>query len=307
MNEGTILLEFRIPTEWPPSVNTFVYRGIHDGSTISVEACNDAKLRFTCMYESGIHEYITPKLQMPGFANLKAAFAWGPSDSMVAINGVLFSDEACSSDEVIALVSKEGAITRLREPLVLIVPSGLELAEERFMRSLIELQARILQADRVNLLEASAILRRLLMDAHPLVNRVNRNYKLRLRYPAAIIAELPSSDPVAAYQYINLSPPQLQNGSIAEYSLDEFLALTVITGNRSYSVRDVIDYCANTKGGVHFDDPRSIASAELLELDTFHFPEFIDASLHAIADFSWCVIQAMRPLAIQIGGRYATA
>lgn len=306
MSEGTVVLKFTIPSEWPPSSETLVYRGVHDGKTISVEAGTDARLIFTCVYGDNRHDFITPVLNMPGFSNLKSAFAWGADESMVAINGVLFSEGLFRLGEAVTLTSKNGEVTNLREPLVVNVPHGLELAEERFMRSLIELQERISNADRVNLLEASAILRRLFLDAHPLVNRVNRKYRLKLRYPTVVMTAAARSDSVT-YNYINLAPLFAPRESIVELSMDEFLSHTVIKGEKSYSVRDVIDYCANTKGGVHFDDPKSDASRDLLELDGSHFPVLIDASLHAIADLSWCVIQGTRSLVMKIESEYATA
>lgn len=307
MNEGTVLLEFAVPTDWPPSTDTRVYSGVHEGSTISVDAGTDSKLRFTCVNDNNRHEFITPELNMPGFANLKAAFAWGADGPMVAINGILFSKDVHRSGEVVSLTSKDGEATKLREPLVANVPIGLDLAEERFIRSLAELQERIAIADRVHLLEASAILRRLLLDAHPLVSRVNRTHKLKLRYPTVVDNQIEVPEAAAAYRYLNLAPRVSPKGSVVELSLDEFLSQPVVVGKRSYSVRDVIGFCANTKGGVHFDDPKSRTSKELLELDGVHLPELIDASLHAIADLSWCIVQGLRPLVMRIEAEHAAA
>jgi hypothetical protein len=307
MSEGIVLLVFTVPADWPPSTGVLVYSGVHEGSTISVDAGTDSKLRFTCVNDNNRHEFITPKLKMPGFANLKAAFAWGADGPMVAINGILFSEEVCRSGEVVSITSKYGEATRLREPLLVNVPHGLDLAEERLIRSLVELQQRIAKADRIHLLEASAILRRLLLDAHPLVSRVNRKYRLRLSYPTVVNTPASVPEAAASYGYLNLAPLVSPKGSVVELSLDVFLSQPVVVGESSYSVRDVIDFCANTKGGVHFDDPKSSTSKELLELDGVHLPELIDASLHAIADLSWCIVQGLRPLVMKIEAEHATA
>lgn len=307
MSEGTVLLEFTVPADWPVSTGARVYSGVHEGSTISVDAGADSKLRFTCVNDNNRHEFITPKLKMPGFSNLKAAFAWGADGPMVAINGILFSEEVCRSGEVVSITSKDVETTRLREPLVVNVPHGLDLAEERLIRSLVELQERIAKADRIHLLEASAILRRLLLDAHPLVSRVNREYRLKLRYPTIVNTPVEVPEAAATYSYLNLAPLVSAKGSVVELSLDEFLSQPVVVGERSYSVKDVIVFCANTKGGVHFDDPKSSTSKELLELDGVHLPELIDASLHAIADLSWCIVQGLRPLVMKIEAEHAAA
>lgn len=282
-----------------------MYSGVHEGSTISICAGTDSKLRFTCLNQNNRHEFITPKLNMPGFASLKAAFVWGADGPMVAINGILFSEEIYRSGEAVSITSKDGEVTKLREPLVVNLPNGLDLAEERLIRSLTELQERIAKADRVHLLEASAILRRLLLDAHPLVSRVNRAHKLKLRYPAVVDTPVEVPEPVAAYCYLNLAPCVSPKGSVVELSLDDFLSQPVVVGKRSYSVRDVIDFCANTKGGIHFDDPKSSTSKELHELDGVHRPELIDASLRAIADLSWCIVQGLRPLVMKIEEEHA--
>lgn len=307
MSEGTLFLEFTIPTEWPPLVTTRVYSGVHEGSTISVDATTESRLLFMCTHGSIRHEFVTPELKMPGFAYLKAAFAWGSDDPMVAINGILFSEDIFRAGKAVTITSKDGEATILREPLVVTVPHGLHLIEERFIRSIIELQERIAKADRVNLLEASAILRRLLLDARPLVHLVNRKYRLKLRYPSVVATAVAATEAVPSYSYLNLAPRVSKKGSVAELSLDEFLSQTVVFGEKPYSVKDVIDLCANTKGGIHFDDPKINTSKELLEIDGAHCPELVDASLYAIADLSWCVIQGTKSLVMKIGANHAAA
>jgi hypothetical protein len=173
----------------------------------------------------------------------------------------------------------------------------LNLPEERLIRSLLELQERVVHADRIHLLEASSILRRILLDAHPLAHSVNRTYKCRIKFPVVPERVDDNAPEGSTYTYINLSPLYASNDEVRLVSWDQFLALIAVRGkDEAFTVREVLDVCANVKGGVHFDDPKSEIADQLLNLDKQFQPALIDASLHAVADLSWCVQRGLRPL-----------
>ena len=65
---------------------------------------------------------------------------------------------------------------------------------------------------------------------------------------------------------------------------------------QAFTVRDVIDVCANLKGGIHFDDPVSQAEQSLIKLDRTYLPFFVDASLAALPGIAWTVVVGARPL-----------
>lgn len=306
MGERTIVFELSIPTEWPPRAEVPVYTGRLENADLRVTARPDGRLQFLCLQGANSYESTTPELDMPDFANVKVAFSWGgESIARVAINGILFTPKILESGERIKINSRDRVATGLRVILVVQMPQNLTIEEERFIRFLLELQERIARADRVHLLEASAILRRLLLDAHPLTHLVNRDYQCELLFP--VVPKEPSENALtgSTYTYINLSPLYAAPNEIAWLTLDSFLSQVAVRGeDAAFSVRDVIGICANIKGGIHFDKPKSEAADQLLKLDHKFHPAHIEASLHALADLSWCVIQGLKPLISEILARH---
>lgn len=298
MGEGTIVFELTVPTEWPPSGELIVFCGRIDGAKLRVTVRPDARMHFQCFQDATAFETTTPKLDMPDFANLKVAFSWGGGDTaQVAINGISLTREALDLGERVQISSRDRVATGLREKLIVQVPQKLNIEEERLIRSLMELQERIVHADRVHLLEASAILRRLLLDAHPLAHTVNRAYQCKLQFPVVPEKSEENAPEGSTYTYINLSPLFATRDAVTLASWDQFLSLATVKGEGvTFSVREVIDVCANTKGGIHFDKPKSEAASGLLGLDEKFHPALVDSSLHALADLSWCVIQGLKPL-----------
>ncbi|WP_353224460.1 hypothetical protein [Salinisphaera sp. C84B14] len=301
---GTVLFELTVPSTWPPDHEILVYRGRFKGARISVVISPDATLKFSSIHNEETHELLTPVIDMPNHASLKVAFGWGGEcGPSAAINGTLFNDRLVSQ-EPIKISSLNHMPTGLRKQLDFELPNGLSLQEERLARSVIELQERISLPDRIHILEASVILRRILLDAHPLAHCVNRQYRCRLAFPA--VRDHVDNLPVeSVFSYINLSPLFAAEDDVCLLSWDQFLSLIAVRGDDiDFTVREVIDVCANTKGGVHFDSPKSGSSAKLLKLDDSFQPALIDASLHALADLSWCVVQALKPLIEKICAKY---
>lgn len=302
LSEGTLVFELTLPTRWPPASETRIYTGRFDTAEVCIVVCPGATMRFTCQQNSVSYEFVTPVLDLQDFASLKIAFSWGSSQQpMVAINGVLLSPETYQSETGLEIYSPSQAPTRLREHLMVQTSPHLTLEEERLIRSLTELQSRIIHADRFHLLEASGILRRLLLDTFPLVHLVNREYHCKLLFPLVPERAGLREPEGSTYTYVNLAPCFSSPDEVVMLPLDSLLSQSVVKGlDMAFSVRDVINFCANTKGGIHFDKPKSQMARQLLSLDTSFQPALVDASLHALADFSWCVLQGLRPLLTEI-------
>lgn len=119
-----------------------------------------------------------------------------------------------------------------------------------------------------NLLEASARLRRLLMDdGTPLIHKVAGPLGIKVAFDAFrestglkdFAAEI--GDPVFLYQNPDVGITEEAVGRKA--SLDAMLATEVAYSRGSViKVRDIIKYCSNVAGGVHRGKPRPKNNAE---------------------------------------------
>lgn len=67
-------------------------------------------------------------------------------------------------------------------------------------------------------------------------------------------------------------------------------------------MRDVIDVCANLKGGIHFDDPTSQSEESLIKLDKSYLPFFVDVSFAVLPGIGWTTISGTHPLVEAILG-----
>lgn len=122
------------------------------------------------------------------------------------------------------------------------------------------------------MLSAAAILRRLLLDERRLVDRVNRDRRLKLTYrinvrpPIWQVTGDPS--PITWSREDGLDPetahgvPQPQ-----DVTLDRLLATLVVVHNGyEVSVKELIQHAAHVKGGVHLGEPKSDKDRALSEL-----------------------------------------
>ena len=129
--------------------------------------------------------------------------------------------------------------------------------EQLFLRKLEELEACIVSDDWYELLTASAILRMLLLDSHPLVDQVNAAYRLKLRYEILEV-NLLVGDPKFAGREDGFDPATAEgDGRVRTVTRDEMLGTTVlIADHRPVTLREVILFEANVAGGVHSDSPK---------------------------------------------------
>lgn len=295
MDEGTLAIDVTLPSAWPPSgaVNLFV--GMAEGATLEVTARPAGTLHFQVKGATGDIAYETPRLALPDFAFLKVAFAWGRADGIgCAINGTLVTDPV---EEPVKLNAKSHPPTGFRKQALFQVPDACNDTERSFLRFVLDLQARVSVKDRFNLLEASAILRRLLLDARPILHLVNREHRLKLRFPFIPERQLKDTGEGPVFQFMNLCPEFADPDEVQLLTLDAFLGTEVLRDQaRTFTVRNVIDVCANLKGGIHFDEPVSQTDKSLIKLDQNYLPFFVDASLAALPGISWTIVVGARAL-----------
>lgn len=295
MNEGTLVIDVTVPSAWPPPSPVKLFDGAVAGGTIEVSAGPTATLQFQIKSTGGDLTYETPRLALPNFPFLKVAIAWGRTDGIgCAINGMLVTEP---TEHPVKLDAKSHPPTSFRSEFSFEVPDRCDDRERSFLRFVLDLQARVMIKDRFNLLEASAILRRLLLDARPILHLVNREHRHQLRFPFVLQSQVKDIGESSAFRFTNLCPDFADAAEIQSMPLDAFLGAEVLRDHaQAFSVRDVIDVCANLKGGIHFGDPVSQADQALKKLDENYLPFFVDASLAALPGIAWTVVGGVRPL-----------
>ena len=299
MTQGTVLLEFTVPSVWPPAAGIAIFRARMNASIIQVAGEPEAMLRFVIQTANGVVSFETPPLTLPDYAFLKVALTWDDTTSpSVAINGVLLSDSELDAAGYVSIRAKSKPPTGFRNEIIISVQPEANAIDSRFLGSIADLQMRLRAGTLNDLLDASGILRRLFTDERPLVHLVNRAYGLRPHFTVAIDGHRAVAlEEEPTFVFSNPSPDFADETELEQLSFDKFLALPLLRdGTRTFSARDVIDVCANTKGGIHFGTRKTPESVALLEIDRCFQPFLIEASLAALPGLAWSAINGLRPL-----------
>lgn len=152
-------------------------------------------------------------------------------------------------------------------------------------------------------LEASALVRKLLIDASPLLHQVNRQRRKRIVFDVAGNAAyeaLVMEDKPVFYAPAGGLSPRLALGmpfQVTPMNLDQFLARRALYVNgHDITVRQVVLQLANVEGGVHAGTPNTEVEKLLNEVNAqlgIGGMGSVAYSMQAIADV---VVAALQPL-----------
>ncbi len=126
-----------------------------------------------------------------------------------------------------------------------------------------------------DLQRASAIIRHLIIDGYPLVDQINRTYRLKITFPVAKITTPDLSRPLNR----GLSYWDIQDGLYREDMKPELLEsvkrekllskVVMLVEGVEITVKDAIKYEANYQGGVHNTEV-DLTKQEVVKMDLLH-------------------------------------
>lgn len=168
--------------------------------------------------------------------------------------------------------------------------------EKLFLETLNELHAKVQHGSEYSIVKASGLLRLLLLDAQPLAIKASRRVRHKLLFA---VTDKEPLDPRPGK--IDLSgwagPP------IKRVSLDKFLSTGVFSWNEwGFTVHDIIDACAHTRGGIHHGLPKTDKDKAFNALGAmgpaigFKDSQILDLQAGFIVPISQVTLEAMIPL-----------
>ncbi|WPR73056.1 hypothetical protein SLW70_08045 [Flavobacterium sp. NG2] len=186
--------------------------------------------------------------------------------------------------------------------------------EEKILLNIIcDLQERFEKLTEYDLLKASGLIRQLIVDTNPIIEQVNKNYKLKIVYRVQKRFKMPAGKidedgtiwkPLYGMTFI---APKEDSSNIELLKKDEFFKYELLHYNgESFSVLDIIKICANKYGGIHYDETKN--QKELL-IDTTHFGLTFNNSssvLQSMYSIIEICLEAFNPLILQIKSNYGT-
>jgi hypothetical protein len=178
-----------------------------------------------------------------------------------------------------------------------------------FIKTLEDLAGRVMPGcDEYEVLGISSLVRKLLLDDHPLAHTVNRERRVRLRF------EIDATPPV--WEILGEEPPllwlsqdaldprtSLPRAQIKEATLDQFLGTMVAyVRGRRITVKDVVLHTANVVGGVHRGQPRGENQEALVGLARDLQIGGYQPDVRALQAIGRVVLGALEPLRNEIQG-----
>ena len=129
-------------------------------------------------------------------------------------------------------------------------------AENLFLTMLDDLDHRIKSNDLYDLLNGARLMRQLILDGEPLMDKVNRKYKLKISFQ--ITDAKPTLMDGLAFWNIQdgLDPATSRPGrQTLTVNREIFLGAIVATkGDKEFSVKETLSTAANVMGGVHLGE-----------------------------------------------------
>lgn len=181
-------------------------------------------------------------------------------------------------------------------------PSDAMLTEQErlFLRTLEDLERRIEDSDPYEILGASALIRKLLLDEHPLVDQVNRDYKRKITFEVGKPPELPPGIPKPVFSTIqdgidpDTMPPSFPR---AKLNREQFLKTVLSTvGGHEYTLRETVLFEANVMGGVHSGSPKEEKEKALQGTNSMIAVGGYRSSLRQLKAIGRVVLKALREL-----------
>lgn len=172
--------------------------------------------------------------------------------------------------------------------------------EQLYSRTIDDLENHISGQDPYTILGASALIRKLFLDDHSLVDQVNRKHKLKFVFNVCLPTPNPPGLPVPVVFSIQdgLDPDTSRPGKpTSQLSRDKFFKVIVLIINgKEYTVKDVVLFEAHIMGGVHAGSPKTEKENVLKTLNDQLSIGGYTSSLRQLQAIGRIIIKALLPL-----------
>ena len=143
-------------------------------------------------------------------------------------------------------------------------------ANTLFLKTLADIESRLAETDPYEILLISGLLRKLFLDEHPLVDQVNKTYRLKLDFEITVPLNKPDEGDKSSLWSVQdgLDPETAVPGKQrVRLNRDQFFQTVVaMIYGPSFTVRDVIQFEANVAGAVHAGAPKTEKEKALHEV-----------------------------------------
>lgn len=171
-------------------------------------------------------------------------------------------------------------------------------AERLFLERCDQIAHRVHSPREIDLLDLASGLRQLLLDGPPLIHKVNRTHRLKLRFRVGNFTLQPDKFTTVLALEDGLDPDTARPGKpVSEVDLDGLLAHKVIIMRQaSHSVAHVIRFAANVAGGVHHDQKPREAQIVLADYSAMFGLGGLPAGIRQLQAIGRVTLKGLSPL-----------
>ena len=304
MEEGTIYIVLIFPSPWPPSSKIVLMEKEDVDFKVQITAYADGHLSFFLFKENKI--LIERHFQRMTYKNDGRAIVcivWSNNDVQLTLNG----DKLLpfSKDENI-FVLKEKESQRVEEVIIdlPISENVLEHNERFFIETINDIQEKLKTNRKYEIIKASGLLRLLLLDAEPLIIKINKKFQLKLEFEISDYKEKLPVETNLELNLVNLDVSKFPGAKTVKANLKELLAIKcMIYKTTEISVKDLIKYCAHIKGGIHFGNPEDDIDESLISVDEQLKMVEEESSIILLKGILRIVLKGLIPLIYEISKR----
>jgi len=304
VNPGTLYILIRFPAQWPPAGPQVLLDNEDRGTRARLVVSSAGRPELELHTDGGteIHRFQTIRPTGVGYGAM--AVAWGEGPPSLFMNGKQVRSIEAAGDEVLEIPLKHKLLPTSQGISITGEALGRMHGEERlFLESLHDLERRLAGGTSYDLLMASGVVRKLLLDEAPIAHQANGHHRQQLVFKVLKrSAPLPGEAGDPELHFDALFPDGAPSVDVTE---DQLWAHRVLYhGAVSFTAREVVLAAAHVLGGVHLRTPKTEPERRIVELARRIQAMNTPLPLYAVRDVALVVTAGLLPLASAVGARY---
>lgn len=177
--------------------------------------------------------------------------------------------------------------------------------ETLFLKTLDDIEERSKSQDPYTILGVSALIRKIFLEKHPLVDTVNQRFREKLKFTISA-GRIPKKENLPAGSFWSqqdgldpdTSPPGIPTKILGRK--DFFQHVVIATSEYRHTIRDVIRYQAHVVGGVHAGAPEDDKEKALEKIDQLFLIGGHAMATRQLLAVARVILKALSPLRLAI-------
>lgn len=250
--EMTIFNVILFPMPWPLNSESILFQTSKNGALVKLVASTDGSLLVICEFHGTVERHQFQRLIIHGAYRAIVVFTINKAGNCsLSINGAQIKLLEDADGEAYQLIGDNTSLCDEGNFNTFNTLGVLDVMEWFFLETVNDINQKLQINTKYHILKASGLLRLLLCDRHSVMEGVNKKYNIQLLFEISDDSIKPPITPDK--QWSNPDISFFPGAKTRRVDLDTFLKFRCLQINGGVAtVYDVIDACANLKGGAHF-------------------------------------------------------